>query len=264
MPEFLDDPADPRLSDYRDLTDVVRRRSIEPGGGFFIAEGAWVVQRALAAGFPLRSVLVEPRWLPTLVDALPPDAAVYTAEQPLLEAVTGYHVHRGALASFGRVPVPSISSLAASAHRLVVLENVNNPTNVGAIFRAAAGLGMDGVILDPLSADPLYRRAVRVSMGAVLQLPYARAASWPAEVAALRSSGFRLLALTPLPSAVDLRSLSFAPEERVALLLGAEGPGLSHAALEAGDLSVRIPMHHGVDSLNVAAAAAVACYALGR
>lgn len=223
-----------------------------------------MVQRALRAGFPLRSVLVEPRWLSTLADSLPPSATVFTAELPVLEAVTGYHVHRGALASFGRVPVPSVASLAASAHRLVVLENVNNPTNVGAVFRAAAGLGMDGVVLDPLSADPLYRRAVRVSMGAVLQLPYARAASWPAEVAELRSVGFRLLALTPSPSAVDLRSLSFDASDRVALLLGAEGPGLSHAALEAGDLAVRIPMHHGVDSLNVAAAAAVACYALGR
>lgn len=264
MPEQLDDPLDSRLSDYRDLTDVVRRRSIEPAGGFFIAEGAWVVQRALRAGFPLRSVLLEPRWLPALVDELPAGAAVYTAEQPVLEAVTGYHVHRGALASFGRVPVPSVAALAASAHRLVVLENVNNPTNVGAIFRAAAGLGMDGVVLDPLSADPLYRRAVRVSMGAVLQLPYARAAAWPDEVAALRESGFRLLALTPDRDAADLRSLSFGPSDRVALLLGAEGPGLSGAALQTGDLAVRIPMHHGVDSLNVAAAAAVACYALGR
>lgn len=264
LPERLDDPSDSRLSDYRDLTDVVRRRSIEPGGGFFIAEGAWVVQRALRAGFPLRSVLVEPRWLPTLADALPPDAVVYTAEQPVLEAVTGYHVHRGALASFGRVPVPSVADLAASSRRLVVLENVNNPTNVGAVFRAAAGLGMDGVVLDPLSADPLYRRAVRVSMGAVLQLPYARAALWPSAVQALRESGFRLLALTPSPAAADLRSLAFAADDRVALLLGAEGHGLSGAALEAGDLAVRIPMHHGVDSLNVAAAAAVACYALGR
>lgn len=263
-PTHLTDPNDPRIADYRDLTDVVRRRSIEPGGGFFIAEGAWVVRRALAAGFPLRSVLVEPRWLPTLSDALPAAAAVYIADLPVLEAVTGYHVHRGALASFGRLPVPTVASLAASAQRLVVLENVNNPTNVGAVFRAAAGLGMDGVVLDPRSADPLYRRAVRVSMGAVLQLPYARAEAWPTDVSALRSAGFRLLALTPSSSAVDLRSLTFAPDERVALLLGAEGPGLSPAALEAGDLAVRIPMHHDVDSLNVAAAAAVACYALGR
>jgi tRNA G18 (ribose-2'-O)-methylase SpoU len=248
--------------DYRDLTDVVRRRSIEPGGGFFIAEGAWVVQRALSSGYPLRTVLVEPRWLPTLVDLLPADAVVYTADVPVLEAVTGYHVHRGALASFGRLPVPSVSSLAAQSTRVVVLEQVNNPTNVGAVFRAAAGLGMDGVLLDPTSADPLYRRAVRVSMGAVLQLPYARAEAWPGDLDLLRASGFRLLALTPAPDAVDLRSLSFTASDKVALMLGAEGPGLTAPALQAGDLAVRIPMHHGVASLNVAAAAAVACYAL--
>ena len=223
-----------------------------------------MVQRALLAGYPLRTVLVEPRWLPTLADVLPPDAVVFTAEVPVLEAVTGYHVHRGALASFGRLPLGSVDSLATSAHRLVVLEQVNNPTNVGAVFRAAAGLGMDGVVLDPTSADPLYRRAVRVSMGAVLQLPYARAAAWPGDLAVLREAGFRLLALTPAPDAADLQSLSFGDDEKVALLLGAEGPGLSGDALAAGDLAVRIPMHHGVDSLNVAAAAAVACYALAR
>jgi tRNA G18 (ribose-2'-O)-methylase SpoU len=201
--------------------------------------------------------------LSTLSDVLPDDAVVFTAEVAVLEAVTGYHVHRGALASFGRVPVPSIATLASSASRLVVLEQVNNPTNVGAVFRAAAGLGMDGVVLDPLSADPLYRRAVRVSMGAVLQLPYARADAWPGDLGVLRDAGFQLLALTPSPDAVDLRSLSFSASDKVALLLGAEGPGLSSSVLREGDLAVRIPMHHGVDSLNVAAAAAVACYALG-
>ncbi|MDQ1688488.1 MAG: hypothetical protein QOK42_1463 [Frankiaceae bacterium] len=222
-----------------------------------------MVERALRSGYPLRTVLAEPRWLSTLSDVLPDDAVVFTAEVAVLEAVTGYHVHRGALASFGRVPVPSIATLASSASRLVVLEQVNNPTNVGAVFRAAAGLGMDGVVLDPLSADPLYRRAVRVSMGAVLQLPYARADAWPGDLGVLRDAGFQLLALTPSPDAVDLRSLSFSASDKVALLLGAEGPGLSSSALREGDLAVRIPMHHGVDSLNVAAAAAVACYALG-
>ncbi|MDX6226575.1 MAG: hypothetical protein QOE64_2951 [Frankiales bacterium] len=222
-----------------------------------------MVERALRSGYPLRTVLAEPRWLSTLSDVLPDDAVVFTAEVAVLEAVTGYHVHRGALASFGRVPVPSIATLASSASRLVVLEQVNNPTNVGAVFRAAAGLGMDGVVLDPLSADPLYRRAVRVSMGAVLQLPYARADAWPGDLGVLRDAGFQLLALTPSPDAVDLRSLSFSASDKVALLLGAEGPGLSSSVLREGDLAVRIPMHHGVDSLNVAAAAAVACYALG-
>ncbi|MDX6273790.1 MAG: hypothetical protein QOJ92_1000 [Frankiales bacterium] len=221
-----------------------------------------MVERALRSGYPLRTVLAEPRWLSTLSDVLPDDAVVFTAEVAVLEAVTGYHVHRGALASFGRVPVPSIATLASSASRLVVLEQVNNPTNVGAVFRAAAGLGMDGVVLDPLSADPLYRRAVRVSMGAVLQLPYARADAWPGDLGVLRDAGFQLLALTPSPDAVDLRSLSFSASDKVALLLGAEGPGLSTSVLREGDLAVRIPMHHGVDSLNVAAAAAVACYAL--
>jgi tRNA G18 (ribose-2'-O)-methylase SpoU len=180
----------------------------------------------------------------------------------LLEAVTGFHVHRGALASMQRIPVPQAGSVLASARRVVVMEDIVNHTNLGAIFRSAAALGMDAAVLTPSCADPLYRRSVRVSMGTVFALPYARLDSWPGGLTTLAEHGFRTIALTPGPTAIDLRELRFGPNEKVALLLGTEGDGLSDPALAAADLRVRIPMTAGVDSLNVAAAAAVACYAI--
>jgi tRNA G18 (ribose-2'-O)-methylase SpoU len=257
------DPSDPRLHDYSGLTDVELRKVREPAEGLFLAEGEKVIRRALAAGYPMRSTLLSPKWVEAmrpLIDAV--DAPVYVGSEPLLEAVTGFHVHRGALASMQRIPVPEAGSVLAEARRVVVMEDIVNHTNLGAIFRSAAALGMDAAVLTPSCADPLYRRSVRVSMGTVFALPYARLDSWPGGLATLAEHGFRTIALTPGPTAIDLRELRFGPEEKVALLLGTEGDGLSDPALAAADLRVRIPMAAGVDSLNVAAAAAVACYAI--
>ena len=260
MPESIDDPADPRLADYVGLTDVVRRSKHEPEAGFFLAEGVQVMQRAARAGYPLRSVLLaENRELP---DGLP-DAPVYRASYQVLEAVTGFHVHRGALASFGRLPLPTAPELLSTATRVLVLEEVNNHTNLGAIFRSAAGLGMDAVLLTPTCCDPLYRRAVRVSMGEVFALPYAYL-DWPHGLEQLRQQGFRVLALTPAPDATRLDEVVVEDDDKVALLLGAEGPGLTETAMAGSDLRVRIPMSRGVDSLNVANATAVACWVVGR
>jgi tRNA G18 (ribose-2'-O)-methylase SpoU len=259
------DPFDPRVADYVGLTDAARRMRHEPAAGFFIAEGEKVVLRALRAGYPMRSLLVSPqRWaeLDPALRAL--DGPVHVGSYDVLQAVTGFHVHRGVLASFGRLPVPSADEVLAAARRVVVLEEVTNHTNLGAVFRSAAGLGMDAVLLGPRSCDPLYRRAVRVSMGQVFAVPYAYLGRWPDGLADLRAAGFRVLALTPAPGATRLEDVALADDDRAALVLGAEGPGLTEAAMAASDERVRIPMVAGVDSLNVAAAAAVACWVVGR
>jgi tRNA G18 (ribose-2'-O)-methylase SpoU len=259
---------DERLRDYTGLTDMQLRTRTEPQRGLFIAEGEKVIARAVDAGYPMRSMLLSDKWLDAMAGVIArTNAPVYLAANELLEEVTGFHVHRGALAAMGRVPLADPGALLERSRRIVVLETVNNHTNIGAIFRSAAALGMDAVLLAPDCADPLYRRAVRVSMGTVFAVPYARlgedpAHPWPRALDLLDSHGYWLMALTPAPDAVDLRALRLAPGQKVALLLGSEGEGLSPRALEACDLRVRIPMAAGVDSLNVAAAAAVACYAL--
>jgi tRNA G18 (ribose-2'-O)-methylase SpoU len=223
-----------------------------------------VIRRAIRAGYRLRSVLVSPGWLRSLPALdLPPETPTYVAGAEVLQAVTGFRVHRGALASVHRRPLPTAEELLAGARRVAVLEDVNTHTNAGAIFRCAAALGIDAVLLSPSCADPLYRRAVRVSMGEVFAVPYARLDAWPADLDRLRAAGFRLLALTPDPTARPIGDVRVSPADRVALLLGAEGPGLSPAALGRVEQAVRIPMSGGVDSLNVAAAAAVAFYVLG-
>jgi tRNA G18 (ribose-2'-O)-methylase SpoU len=183
---------------------------------------------------------------------------VYVGDARVLEEVTGFHVHRGALASLARKPLPSLDEVLAGATRVAVLEDVNTHTNVGAIFRCVAALGLDAVLLTPACADPLYRRSVRVSMGAVFTVPYTRLESWPDPLESLRTSGFRVLALAP-DAADTLDDVPLQRGERATLLLGAEGPGLSAAALAHAE-PVRIPMSAGIDSLNVAAAAAIACY----
>lgn len=260
------DPADGRLRDYLRLTDTSLRRVLEPAEGLFVAEGEKVIRRAVAAGYPLRSVLMERRWLPGLADVVTAagDVPVYLADPDLLRQVTGYAVHRGALAALARRPLPAPADLLETADRLVVLESMVDPTNVGAVFRTAAALGLDAVLLDPRCADPLYRRAVKVSMGATLTMPYGRFERWPAGLAEVRRAGLKVLALTPAPDAVPLDELDPSATGRCALLLGTEGPGLSRGALAAADHAVRIPMARGVDSLNVAAAAAVACWAVTR
>lgn len=255
----------PQLGDYRALTDVELRKRTEPEAGLFIAEGELVIRRAVRAGYRLRSVLTSSRWVAGLADVLEhADVDVYVGTSELLEQVTGFHVHRGALASVERKVLPGPLDVAQAAERLLVLEDVNSHTNLGAIFRSAAGLGMDGVLLSPSCTDPLYRRAVRVSMGGVFAVPYARLEPWPQALDLLREAGFTVLALTPDAEAVPLDEVAVDGIPRIALLLGAEGPGLSRRALHGADVRVRIPMARGVDSLNVGAAAAVACYAVGR
>jgi tRNA G18 (ribose-2'-O)-methylase SpoU len=259
------DPADARLYDYSGLTDVELRKVREPAEGLFLAEGEKVIRRALSAGYPMRSMLLSPKWVEPmreLIAAVAATVPVYVGAEPLLEAVTGFHVHRGALASMQRTPVLEAGPVLERAKRIVVLEDIVNHTNLGAIFRSAAALGMDAALLTPSCADPLYRRSVRVSMGTVFALPYARLDVWPGGLRTLAEHGFRTIALTPGPTAIDLPELRFGRDEKVALLLGTEGDGLSDRALAAADLRVRIPMAAGVDSLNVAAAAAVACYAI--
>ncbi|GAA0425336.1 RNA methyltransferase [Streptomyces luteireticuli] len=259
----IDDPDDPRLADYTGLTDVELRRRREPAEGLFIAEGEKVVRRALQAGYAMRSMLLTPKWADVMRDVIDASGApVYVVTPELAERVTGYHVHRGALASMHRSPLPDTADLLRTARRVAVMEAVNDHTNIGAIFRSAAALGMDAVLLSPDCADPLYRRSVKVSMGAVFSVPYARLESWPQDLETLRTAGFRVLALTPDEKAVPLDEAAPHRMERVALMLGAEGTGLSAKALRAADEWVRIPMAHGVDSLNVGAAAAVAFYAV--
>jgi len=260
----IDDPADPQVADYVALTDVALRRRKEPAEGLFIAEGERVIRRALRAGYRPRSVLVAPARLDAVPSELGPDVPVYLAGPDVLAEITGFEVHRGALAAMARNPERDPGELLSWALRVLVLEDLVSHTNLGAIFRSAAALGMDAVLLSPRCADPLYRRSVRVSMGEVFAVPYARLDPWPASLATLAECGFDLLALTPAADAADLGSLRLAPDARVAVLLGTEGEGLSATVQAAATRRIRIPMAAGVDSLNVAATAAITCYALGR
>ncbi|MGW4380763.1 TrmH family RNA methyltransferase [Kitasatospora sp. NPDC004531] len=263
-PTPVTDATDPRLSDYTDLTDVELRRRREPAEGLFIAEGEKVIRRALAAGFRMRSMLLTAKWLGVMSDVIADtDAPVHLVEPALAERVTGYHVHRGALASMERKPLPTAADVLDGARRVAVLEGLVDHTNLGAIFRSAAALGMDAVLLSPDCADPLYRRAVKTSMGAVFSVPYARLDPWPDSLAAVRAAGFELLALTP-SGAEDFTVAKSHLLPRAALMLGAEGDGLTPKALAAADQRVRIPMAHGIDSLNVGAAAAIAFYAVNH
>ncbi|GGM00169.1 rRNA methyltransferase [Streptomyces fumigatiscleroticus] len=259
----VEDPHDPRLHDYTGLTDVELRRRREPAEGLFIAEGEKVIRRAGDAGYAMRSMLLSAKWVEVMRDVIDEvRAPVYVVEPDLAEQVTGYHVHRGALASMQRKPLPTAADVLRTARRVAVMESVNDHTNIGAIFRSAAALGMDAVLLSPDCADPLYRRSVKVSMGAVFSVPYARLEHWPEGLDEVREAGFGLLALTPDEQALTLDEAAPHRMDRVALMLGAEGDGLSRRALSAADAWVRIPMSHGVDSLNVGAAAAVAFYAV--
>ncbi len=260
----LEDPADPRLVEYFGLRDhELRRRRERSGGdmaGIFVAEGDVVVGRALAAGYVPRSVLVDASRRKPLPEGLGPDVPVYAAGKAVVTEVTGYPAHRESLASFDRRPVPSAAEVVAGATGLVALERVVNPTNVGVITRSAAALGADGMLLDPTCCDPVYRRASRVSMGTCFELPYAWTGPFPAGLDGARQAGFLVVALTPSRDALALDELTLAPGQRVVLVLGTEGPGLSEPTLEAADVRVAIPLRRGVDSLNVGAAAAVACY----
>jgi tRNA G18 (ribose-2'-O)-methylase SpoU len=261
--EHVRDAASDAVADYARLTDVALRSITEPERGIFIAESAKVIRRAIDAGCTPRSVLMEEKWLPGLEAALAPfDIPVHLADPAELEAITGYRVHRGALAAFERPALPDPGDLLATSRRVVILEDIVDHTNVGAIFRSVAALGADAVLVTPRCADPLYRRSVRVSMGTVFQVPWTRLPEWADARDLLTAHGFRVAALALADDAITLRALAADPPERLALVFGAEGDGLSRQALAAADTVVTIPMAHGVDSLNVAAAAAVALYAL--
>jgi tRNA G18 (ribose-2'-O)-methylase SpoU len=254
----------PGLADYSQLTDVALRRKSEPAGGLYIAESTKVIARALEAGHRPRSVLLQEQWLPDALDLLAdwPDVPIYVGAASVLEELTGYNLHRGALAAMHRPELAPVSDLIRDARRIVILENIVDHTNVGAIFRSVAGLGADAVLITPRCADPLYRRSVRVSMGTVLQVPWTRLPEWDEAVPLLHDAGFHLAALALADNAVSLDDFAIDPPERLAIVLGAEGDGLSRQALAVADTVVTIPMLHGVDSLNVASASAVALYAL--
>ena len=259
----VENSDDPRLSDYFRLTDVALRRVSEPEGGLYIAESTKVIQRALEAGHRPRSVLLQEKWIPDLEPLLTElDVPVFVAPPEMLESITGFVLHRGALASMHRPELPNVQELLRDARRVVVLEDIVDHTNVGAIFRAVAGLGADAVLVSPRCADPLYRRSVRVSMAAVLQVPWTRLPEWPQGADELRAAGFKIAALALSDDAVSLDDYATSAPDRVAMVFGTEGDGLSRAAMDNADTIVTIPMLHGVDSLNVAAASAVTLWAL--
>jgi tRNA G18 (ribose-2'-O)-methylase SpoU len=260
----IDTPDDPRLADYRDLRDVQLRQHLEAEHGLFIAEGEKVVRRAAEAGFEPRSFLMAPRWLAGLDDVLSrSDAPVYVVPEDLAEQVTGFHVHRGALASLRRRPLPGVEAVVAGARSILVLEDVVDHANVGAIFRSGAALGFDAVLVAPRCADPLYRRSIKVAMGAVFTLPWTRLPDWYDALPSLAASGFTTVALTLSDDAVPIEQ-AVAGVDRLALVLGSEGHGLSSRWEQTADRRAIIPMAAGIDSLNVAAASAVACYVAAR
>lgn len=260
----VDDPADPRLADYRDLRDVALRRHLEAEHGLFLAEGEKVVRRAVEAGYPVRSLLMAPRWLDGLGDVLDAtEAPCFVVSEDLAEQVTGFHVHRGALASLERQPTRSVDDVLASARTIVVLEDVVDHTNVGAILRSAAALGVDAVLLSPRCADPLYRRAIKVAMGAVFTIPWTRLDDWYDAMDLLSRHGFCTVALTLADGAVPIEE-AVAGEDKVALVMGTEGNGLSPRWTATASKRAVIAMSDGIDSLNVAAATAVACYVTQR
>lgn len=267
VPDGLDvqdvsDPEDPRLDDFRDLNSIDRRPDLPAGKGLVIAEGVLVVQRMLASRFTPHALLGTDRRLAELEhDLAGADAPYYRVSADVMARVVGFHLNRGVLAAAHRIPEPSVAQLVAGARTVAVLEGVNDHENLGSIFRNAAGLGVDAVVFGSGCADPLYRRAVRVSMGHALLVPYARAMNWPADLVMLQESGFRCLAMTPHRQACALpEAMAAVRDERIALLVGAEGPGLTATALRVSDMRVRIPMSRGTDSLNVATAAALAFY----
>jgi tRNA G18 (ribose-2'-O)-methylase SpoU len=259
------DALDPALSDYRGLTDVALRRSLEAERGLYMAEGAKVIARAIRAGHEARSVLMSEKWVDGVADALgerASSATLYVAPDEVMEAVTGYQVHRGALAAMHRPALPSVAELVRDARRVVVLEGIVDHTNVGAIFRSVAGIGADAVIVSPTCADPLYRRSVKVSMGTVFQVPWTRAESWPGVLDDLRAAGFVVAGMALTDGAVPLDEFAARAHDKVALVMGTEGDGMTRDALAHVDVPVVIPMAGGVDSLNVAAASAVALWEL--
>lgn len=279
MPIEITDPGDERVRDYFSLTDVALRTKVEPERGLYLAESEKVIRRALAAGHKPRSFLMGRRWLTDLCDLVERaeghGVPVYVAAAGVIEAMTGFHLHRGALASMHRpaLVAPEVllqqglqrqatDGAAQGASRVIVLEDIVDHTNVGAVFRSAAALGVDAVLITPRCADPLYRRAVRVSMGTVFQVPWTRIDDWPGGLRVLRDNGFTVAAFALTDGATSLDDVQADQPERLAMIFGTEGDGLSRRVVEGADLVVTIPMAPGVDSLNMAAASAVAIWAL--
>ncbi|MFC8731180.1 TrmH family RNA methyltransferase [Luteimicrobium sp. NPDC057192] len=300
------DPSDPRLADYTDLTDVALRRVREPAEGLYMAESSTVIRRAVAAGHRPRSLLMADKWLDSMADviadvrAVDPSVPVFVADEPLLERITGFHLHRGALAAMHRPELPDVAALLRGARggagarrvvvledvvdhtnvkgrkttgvptgdavprkrsRIAILENLVDHTNVGACFRSAAAMGVDAVLVSPRCADPLYRRAIRVSMGTVFQVPWTRIDPWPDGLDVLKDAGYVVAGMTLGEGAITLDELVAEDHDRLALVFGTEGHGLLDRTDRVLDRRVTIPMMHGVDSLNVAASSAVAFYA---
>jgi tRNA G18 (ribose-2'-O)-methylase SpoU len=258
------DVRDARLSDYSAIDPRIPRRDVERAavaGGYAICEGPLLVRRTLETDARVRSVLVTPSRLRKLADILDGvDAPIYVAEKPVLEEVVGYAFHRGAVASVERPVQRPLAELLAGARRIAVCEGITDHENLGSIFRNAAAFGLDAVLLDPTTCDPLYRRSIRVSMGHALRMPWARLEPWPGALDRLREHGFTCLALTPGPGSIVLDAIDRSVP--IAFLLGTEGPGLTGAAPARADVRVRIPMAAGVDSLNVAATSALAFRAI--
>lgn len=262
----VDDPADPRLDSFRHLNSIDRRPDLPTGKGLVIAEGVLVVQRMLVSRFvPLALLGTDRRFSELAANLAGTDAPCYRVTAEVMAEVVGFHLNRGLLAAARRPAELSVAQVLDGARTVVVLEGVNDHENLGSIFRNAAGLGVDAVVLGTGCADPLYRRAVRVSMGHALLVPCAWAAAWPADLATMREDGFRLLAMTPDPRAAALsEAMAAVGTDRLAVLVGAEGPGLTETAMRSSDLRVRIPMSRGTDSLNVATSAALAFYERAR
>jgi tRNA G18 (ribose-2'-O)-methylase SpoU len=291
---YLDSAGDPRVSDYTQLTDVHLRKLREPAEGMYIAESSRVLRRALAAGHRPRSFFLAEKWLADLQDVLSayPDVPAFIGSAALLEEITGFHLHRGAMAAMQRPePVPLHELLAGARRvavvediadhanvsgcqvqesdrarprgrsRIAILENLTDHTNVGAVFRSAAAIGVDAVLVTPQCADPLYRRAIRVSMGTVFQVPWTRIESWPDDIEVLKKAGYVVAGMTLGEGAITLDELVAEDHENLALVFGTEGDGLTPDTDNRLDRRVTIPMMHGVDSLNVAASSAVAFYA---
>jgi tRNA G18 (ribose-2'-O)-methylase SpoU len=259
----IDSLADPRLADYSHQTDVALKKARGSEHGLYLAESALVLERALRAGHAPRSVLALGGSVDEALKLLGDrDIPIFSGPGELLEELTGYILHRGLIAAMNRPPLPTPHSLLANASRVIILENVADPTNVGAIFRSVGAIGADAVLVTPRCSDPFYRRSIRVSMGTVLQVPWTRLGDWPSTRELLVASGFHIAALALTPDAVSLRTFAAAAPAKVALVLGAEGEGLTDEALAAADTVVQIPMAHGIDSLNVAATAAVAMWSL--
>ncbi|MDQ1403323.1 MAG: hypothetical protein QOG03_1639 [Actinomycetota bacterium] len=250
----VDDPDDPRVADFVGLRDADRLAA-----GVVVIEGPFAVEKLVGSRFAVRSILVTPSHRADVDPiAAATGAPIVVASQRVMDAVAGFHIHRGVVASADRPAALDASAVLDGAQRVAVLEHVTDHENLGSVFRNAAAFGIDAVLTCPRTADPLYRRSIRVSMGHVLRVPFARLDPWPDSLALLSGRGFRLLALTPDLSATPLSAIPVGPDDRVAVLLGAEGPGLSDDAMARADERVRIPMADGVDSVNVATAGAIA------